>query len=179
MTTTPEDLVERIVSNAALTWCGKQERETFLEDITYFKCNWRALPGYQTYVLNEAFKELEAQRAEIERLRGEVEPLQKWAQAMERLCDGVEPPQGVEKANTVAEVAAYFRGVLARATRAEAERDQAVEVLQFVTRWAWREGVPNKERISVIKYHPVIKAEHDATLASISRSDSEQESTDG
>jgi hypothetical protein len=50
--------LERAVYMAALKWCGEKDRETFPDDITYFKHNWRALAGLKEYV-----------RAELERTR--------------------------------------------------------------------------------------------------------------
>jgi hypothetical protein len=38
---------------AAIQWCGEKDRETSLEDIRYFKANWKSLPGLRGRV--EAF----------------------------------------------------------------------------------------------------------------------------
>jgi hypothetical protein len=43
--------IDEAVYAAALTWCGEKERETFIEDIEYFKHNWRSLPGLTSYVV--------------------------------------------------------------------------------------------------------------------------------
>jgi len=48
------DFTNDVVYRAALAWCGKKDRETFPEDIAYFKNNWRALPGLRAYVEAEA-----------------------------------------------------------------------------------------------------------------------------
>lgn len=41
---------EADVYAAAIKWCGEKERETFPEDIAYFRHNWSALPGLRRYV---------------------------------------------------------------------------------------------------------------------------------
>lgn len=38
------------ISNAANKWCGEKDRETFYEDVIYFKHNWSALAGLRRYV---------------------------------------------------------------------------------------------------------------------------------
>lgn len=45
--------IDKAVYAAALIWCGEKERETFIEDIEYFKHNWRSLPGLTSYVVRE------------------------------------------------------------------------------------------------------------------------------
>jgi hypothetical protein len=42
--------IARAVDAAAVEWCGEKERETFPEDIAYFKHNWRSLPGFKERV---------------------------------------------------------------------------------------------------------------------------------
>lgn len=42
------------ISEAAVTWCGQKDRETFPEDIAYFKHNWSYLPGLWPYVIRAA-----------------------------------------------------------------------------------------------------------------------------
>lgn len=37
---------------AALTWCGGKGRETFLEDVEYFKNNCLSLPGLTDFLVN-------------------------------------------------------------------------------------------------------------------------------
>lgn len=44
------EITERDVSDAAIKWCGEKDRETSMDDIIYFKSNWRALPGLRVYV---------------------------------------------------------------------------------------------------------------------------------
>lgn len=46
-------LLDDIVDRAAITWCGRKERETGQDDIAYFKNNWRALPGLFICVVDE------------------------------------------------------------------------------------------------------------------------------
>ena len=41
------------IDRAAVTWCGSKGRETFTEDIEYFRENWWALPGLRAYVENK------------------------------------------------------------------------------------------------------------------------------
>lgn len=41
------------VYRAAVAWCGEKERETFPEDIEYFRHNWHAFPGLRTFVDRE------------------------------------------------------------------------------------------------------------------------------
>lgn len=38
------------IRNAATDWCDQKDRETFPEDIEYFKCNWMSLLGLKGYV---------------------------------------------------------------------------------------------------------------------------------
>jgi hypothetical protein len=38
------------IDNAAIKWCGQKERETFYDDIVYFRHNWNALPGLKKFV---------------------------------------------------------------------------------------------------------------------------------
>ena len=44
------DALREAVNRAAVTWCGERDRETFSGDVTYFKNNWRAMPGLRRYV---------------------------------------------------------------------------------------------------------------------------------
>ena len=37
--------LDDVVYRAAIKWCGKKDRETFPEDIEYFKHNWRWASG--------------------------------------------------------------------------------------------------------------------------------------
>ena len=46
-------ILESAVHRAAIKWCGEKERETFPEDTTYFKHNWRSLPGLNQRVIDE------------------------------------------------------------------------------------------------------------------------------
>lgn len=80
------------------------------------------------------------------RLQGQVETLTK-----ERDCD----PDGCK---------AHIDAFMARAEATEAERDRLREAIEFIARWAWRTDPPNannnltdRERLSAIKYYPVIK----------------------
>lgn len=41
------------VDRAAIKWCGSKEYETSLDDVEYFRCNWRSLPGLRAYVERE------------------------------------------------------------------------------------------------------------------------------
>lgn len=52
MTSNPE-VTQADVEAAALYWVSKKDRETFPEDIEYFRHNWRALDGMRHCV--EAF----------------------------------------------------------------------------------------------------------------------------
>jgi hypothetical protein len=38
------------VEKAAARWCGQKDRETFPEDMAYFRQNWSGLPGLRKYV---------------------------------------------------------------------------------------------------------------------------------
>lgn len=51
--------LEPFVSAAAVIWCGKKERETFVEDIAYFKHNWSSLPGLRAEVVATAILSME------------------------------------------------------------------------------------------------------------------------
>ncbi len=44
---------DRQIEAAAIRWCGEKDRETFPEDIEYFRNNWSALPGLRAYVDRE------------------------------------------------------------------------------------------------------------------------------
>ena len=44
------------IERAALKWCGEKERETFPEDLEYFRQNWDALPGLRAHVENEVLQ---------------------------------------------------------------------------------------------------------------------------
>jgi hypothetical protein len=52
--------LEAAVSNAAVKWCGEKERETSLDDITYFESNWRWMPGFKARVDAEVTAMIEA-----------------------------------------------------------------------------------------------------------------------
>jgi hypothetical protein len=41
------------IGRAAVKWCREKERETGMDDILYFRHNWRALPGLKAYVVRE------------------------------------------------------------------------------------------------------------------------------
>ncbi len=41
---------EEQIDKAATRWCGEKDRETFYEDILYFKNYWKYLPGLTKYV---------------------------------------------------------------------------------------------------------------------------------
>lgn len=47
------DVDPKLIERAAYRWCGKKERETFLDDILYFRNNWKTLPGLKRYVDEE------------------------------------------------------------------------------------------------------------------------------
>lgn len=47
------DVTQADVSAAAIYWVGKKDRETFPEDLEYFRHNWRSLAGMRRCV--EAF----------------------------------------------------------------------------------------------------------------------------
>jgi multidrug resistance efflux pump len=64
--------VDRIVSLAALKWCGRKERETFMEDIEYFKCNWRSLEGMKATVAEVALEAIWEQRTALASITGEA-----------------------------------------------------------------------------------------------------------
>lgn len=38
------------IEEAAAAWCGAKSRETFSEDMEYFRHQWQWLPGLKTYV---------------------------------------------------------------------------------------------------------------------------------
>lgn len=48
------------IDAAATTWCGEKERETFHDDILYFRNRWRYFPGLYAYVERECKKGDEA-----------------------------------------------------------------------------------------------------------------------
>lgn len=52
--------LDETVHRAAVKWCGEKDRETFPEDIAYFKHNWRTLPGFRDRVKTEALDALMA-----------------------------------------------------------------------------------------------------------------------
>lgn len=54
--------LQPFVSEAATAWCGRKERETFSEDITYFKENWWALQGMQNFVRAAAIRNLKGEQ---------------------------------------------------------------------------------------------------------------------
>jgi hypothetical protein len=45
------------VTRAAIKWCGEKDRETSLDDVIYFRENWRALPGLRSRVEAEIANE--------------------------------------------------------------------------------------------------------------------------
>ncbi|MEZ2132497.1 MULTISPECIES: hypothetical protein [unclassified Sinorhizobium] len=47
------EVLKKAVSRAAIWWCSEKDRETFLDDIIYFKNNWSSLPGLKKYVEEE------------------------------------------------------------------------------------------------------------------------------
>ena len=51
---TRDDGLREAVHAAAIKWCGEKERETFPEDVAYFKGNWAALPGLRQRVGEQA-----------------------------------------------------------------------------------------------------------------------------
>lgn len=58
-----ERALKLAVDRAALKWCVEKRRETSLDDIRYFECNWRAFPGLRKYV-DEALARLPADGGE-------------------------------------------------------------------------------------------------------------------
>lgn len=48
----PEKL-RKAINRAAARWCNDKDRETFMEDIIYFRNNWSSLPGLNRYVEEE------------------------------------------------------------------------------------------------------------------------------
>ena len=58
---TKYEVTQADIEAAAVHWCGDKERETFPEDIDYFKRNWRALPGLRKYVEKSARHRLTSQ----------------------------------------------------------------------------------------------------------------------
>ena len=61
---TKYEVTQADIETAAVRWCGDKERETFPEDIDYFKHNWRALPGLRKYVEEAARHRLTSQPAQ-------------------------------------------------------------------------------------------------------------------
>jgi len=57
-----DEQLRPFIHQAALTWCGRKGRETFIDDERYFKRNWAALPGLRAVVVEEAGKWLAAIR---------------------------------------------------------------------------------------------------------------------
>jgi hypothetical protein len=45
------------INRAALAWCGAKDRETFHDDILYFRANWWALPGLRKWVEQEVARD--------------------------------------------------------------------------------------------------------------------------
>lgn len=45
------------INKAAVKWCEQKDREIFLDDIVYFRHNWRHLPGLLEYVKREMDKQ--------------------------------------------------------------------------------------------------------------------------
>ena len=50
----PAKYFSEFVAESAVTWCGEKGRETFPEDIAYFKQNWSSMPGMWPYVIRAA-----------------------------------------------------------------------------------------------------------------------------
>jgi len=44
------EITQADIHRAALIWCGRKDRETFPEDIAYFKHNWRWASGLRAVV---------------------------------------------------------------------------------------------------------------------------------
>lgn len=44
------DPTEQEISKAAHRWCGRKGRETFYDDVLYFRNNWQALDGLRALV---------------------------------------------------------------------------------------------------------------------------------
>ncbi len=61
---TKYEVTQADIDAAAVRWCGDKERETFPEDIEYFKHNWSALPGLRKYVEKVARHRLTSQPAQ-------------------------------------------------------------------------------------------------------------------
>jgi hypothetical protein len=49
------------IIRAAIAWCGAKDRETFPEDVTYFKCNWWSMPGLLARIIQEVKNDAEKQ----------------------------------------------------------------------------------------------------------------------
>jgi hypothetical protein len=74
-----DDQLRPFVSRAGLTWCGRKDRETFVDDQRYFASNWRTLPGLRAVVVEEAEKWLGSITRLTRKASGdEVETLWLW-----------------------------------------------------------------------------------------------------
>lgn len=47
------EALTKAIYRAAVKWCGEKNRETFPEDIQYFKRNWKHLAGLRSRVDQE------------------------------------------------------------------------------------------------------------------------------
>ncbi|QWY83274.1 hypothetical protein [Rhizobium phage RHph_X2_25] len=47
------EVLRQAVNRAAIKWCSEKDRETFMDDILYFRENWSALAGLRKYVEQE------------------------------------------------------------------------------------------------------------------------------
>lgn len=48
------DLTPEEIHRAAIAWCGQKERETFPEDVAYFKYHWWSAPGLRKFAEEHA-----------------------------------------------------------------------------------------------------------------------------
>lgn len=83
----PAKYFSEYVNEAAAAWCGQKDRETFSEDVAYFKHNWSAMPGLWPYVIRAALAH-PSPAPKAEPVAGEVIDARTVAEAVAN-CEGV------------------------------------------------------------------------------------------
>jgi hypothetical protein len=136
----PKEPTEDEIFRAALVWCGRKERETSPEDITYFKANWRHLPGLKQVVDELIFgaspsltKPMESAVSARELLVEAAALFREYEShhraKVERLGDTIEREEGDRKAERNAAIADKIERALS--LRPEGEEGRPVLYVQF------------------------------------------------
>lgn len=134
------EVTQEDIHNAALDWCGRKNRESFPDDIEYFKCNWRWASGMEALVNKVANRRhhstapLLARIAELEACIDLCIPDDCKSQLHEDATNLVRLQARVNELEaTIREQALQYLALDGQATEAMAENARLREVLKHVT----------------------------------------------